>query len=212
MHPPPDIHRKAPNNVLLGDKLSLYICLQYCIYMKSIVLKYGVISGLITVAIMLGSTLYEQRNGFGATPSIVAYIGVILIFIPIYLGIRNYREIEGKGFITFWKALNTGIIIIVISGVLFAISKVVIYYWITPDYPEKYSAYMMQQIKLSGKDLQDTVLVKQQMVQLKEMAKNPFILGAASFTQPLFLDIVMVLISAAILRKKSPTLELENMG
>lgn len=180
--------------------------------MRSVVLKYGIILGLVTVAFMLGSILYENRSGFGTTPSILAYVGIVLVFIPIYLGIRKYREIEGKGFITFWKALNTGIIIIVISGVLFAISKVVIYYWLTPDYPEKYSAYMIQQIKLSGKELQDTLLVKQQMVQLKEMAKNPFILGAASFTQPLLLDIVMVLISAVILRKKPPTLELENLG
>jgi hypothetical protein len=180
--------------------------------MKKDILKYGTISGLITVAIMFGSTLYEKRNGFETTPSIVGYVGIILVFIPLYLGVRNYRETEGKGFITFWKALNTGIMIIVVSGVLYAISKLMIYYWITPDYPEKYSAYAIQQIKLSGKDLQDTITVKQQMAQLKETAKSPFLLGAVSFSQPLLLDIVMALLSAAMLMKKPPTMTIENLN
>lgn len=181
-------------------------------YMKSTALKYGTLSGLITAAIMLASTLYEKKNGFESTPSIVGFVGIILVFLPLYLGIKKYRDTDGGGYLTFWKGLNIGVSIIVISGIFYAITKLMIFYWITPDYPDQYSVYIVHQIKLSGKDLADTALAKQQMVQLKEMTKNPFIFGAISFTQPLLLELVMTFLCAAILRKKPPTVEITNLN
>ena len=52
--------------------------------------------------------------------------------------------------------------------------------------------------------LKDTVVIKQQMVQYKEMAKNPFTFGAITFTEPLPIGIVLTVVCAAILRKSPP--------
>jgi hypothetical protein len=179
--------------------------------MKSIVIKYGTISGLIAAALMLTSMLIEKKSGYGSNTEFIGYMGIALAFIPLYLGMRQYRQTEGGGAMTFWKGLNVGIIIIVISGLFYAVSWLITYYWITPDFPDKYSAFLVGQIKSSvqnlkdtaaiHKQLRDTIMVKQQMVQYKEMAKNPLIFGAITFTEPLPLGIVLTLVCAAILRK-----------
>lgn len=180
--------------------------------MKKIVLKYGTISGLIAAALMFTTVLIEKKYGFGSTPPILGYAGIVLAFIPLYFGVKEYRETLGGGALTFLKGLNVGIIIIVISGLFYAISWLIVYYIVTPDFPEKYSAFLVEQIKGSvktlkdtaaiHKQLKDTVMVKQQMIQYKDMAKNPFIFGALTFTEPLPLGVVLALVCAGILRKK----------
>ncbi len=180
--------------------------------MKNIVLKYGTISGLITGLIMFASTLYENKYGFDTTPAFVGYLGIVVVFIPLYMGIKSFRQSEGGGYITFMKAMNVGVVTVAVSAVFYAISKLLIFYCLTPDYPEKYSAYIVHVIKSSGLNLQDTVPAKQQMVQLKEMTKNPLIFGANEFTFPLPLGIIMTLICAAILRKKPPAIELKELS
>jgi len=182
--------------------------------MKSVVIKYGTISGVISACLMLLTMLIQKKSGFSNNGEFLGYLGIALSFIPLYVGVREYRQTEGGGYMTFWKALNVGIIIIVISGVFYAISWVMIYNWVTPDFPDKYSAFLIQQIKESTKSLKDTVaihkqlkdtiMVKQQMLQYKDMAKNPFIFGAITFTEPLPLGLVLTLICAAILRKNAP--------
>lgn len=182
--------------------------------MKSIVIKYGTISGLLSACLMFTSMLIEKKSGYSNNSAFLGYLGIVLSFIPLYLGVRTYRQTEGGGSLTFWKGLNVGILIIVISGLFYAVSWLMTYYWVTPDFPDKYSAFLVEQIKTSTKSLKDsveikkqlkdTVMVKQQMIQYKEMAKNPFIFGAITFTEPLPLGLILTLICAAVLRKNIP--------
>lgn len=178
--------------------------------MKNVVLKYGTISGLIGAALMFTTVLIQKKYGFASNSELLGYLGIALSFIPMFLGVRKFRETEGGGSITFWKALSIGVVIMVVSGIFYALSWLIIYYKVTPDFPEKYAAFAIEQMKTTGKDLKDTVLVKQQMAQYREMARNPFVLGALTFTEPLPLGLIMSLICAAILRKKPPTIELGN--
>ncbi len=180
--------------------------------MKKIALKYGTISGLIAGALILTTTLIEKQYGIGSTPSIFGIIGLILAFIPVFLGVKEFRETEGGGTLTFLKGLNVGIIIVAISGVFYAIFALTTFYSLTPDFPDKVCAYQIKQKILSGKDLKDTVLIKQGMADYKNMTKNPFLFGALSFTDTLPLGVILSLACAGILRKKPPTLELDKLS
>jgi Protein of unknown function (DUF4199) len=180
--------------------------------MRNIVLKYGTTAGLLSSCLIVITMLIQKKYGFGSTPQYLGYVGIVLVFIPLYLGVRSYRENIMGGEINFMKALNAGIIIIVISSMLYAITWLIIYYQITPDFPEKYSAYLTQQIKASGKDLKDTLTVQQQMFQYKEFSRNPFKLGGVTFTEPLPVGLLLALVTAAILRKKPSTPELPDLS
>ena len=61
----------------------------------------------------------------------------------------------------------------------------------------------MEQLKSAGKSQKEIDAAAQQMAQYKEMCKNPFVLGAITFTEPLPSGIILTLICAAILRKKA---------
>lgn len=156
--------------------------------------------------------LIQKKYGFESTPQYLGYVGIVLVFVPLYLGVRSYRENVMGGEINFMKALNAGIIIVVISSMLYTITWLIIYYQITPDFPEKYSAYLTQQIKTSGKNLKDTLTVQQQMVEYKEFARNPLKLGGVTFTEPLPIGLILALITAAMLRKKTSSPELPNLS
>ncbi len=174
--------------------------------MKNTVLKYGTISGLIAAILMFTSVLIEKRTGLGSSSEVIGYVGMVLSFIPLFLGVRSYRQTEGQGYVTFWKALNVGILIIVISGVFYTVSWLIVYYRVTPDFADKYSAYTIAEIKASGKDLKDTLFVKQQMTQYKEMANNPFLLAAYTFPESLPMGIIMTLLCGVFLMKKRPVI------
>ena len=190
--------------------------------MKNIVLKYGTISGLISACLMFTSMLIEKKSGYSNNGEFLGYLGIALSFIPLYIGMRAYRQTVGGGSMTFLKGLNVGVIIILISGIFYSIAWLMTYYWVIPDFPEKYSAFLVEQIKASVKNLKDTVAikqqlkdtitVKQQMVQYKDMAKNPFVFGAITLTEPLPMGILLTLICAGILRKKPPTVEISNLN
>lgn len=180
--------------------------------MRPVVLKYGTIAGVLSSCLMIITMLIQKKYGFGSTPQYLSYIGIVLVFVPLYIGVRSYRENVLGGEINFIKALNTGIIIIVISSILYTVTWLIIYYQITPDFPERYAAYLTQQIKTSGKDLKDTLTIQQQMFQYREFARNPLKLGGVTFTEPLPIGLILAVITAAILRKKPSAPELPNLS
>lgn len=153
---------------------------------------------------MFTSIVTEERIGFGAGSEILGYLGIIFAFIPLFLGVRSFRDTTGQGYITFSKAFTVGIMIIVVSGLFFSIASLISDYWITPELPEKYSNFMVQQVKASGKNLQDTIAYKQQMVEYKELKKDSFIFFALTFALTLPLGAIMTLICAAFLRRSPP--------
>jgi hypothetical protein len=179
--------------------------------MRTIVLKYGTISGLIASALMFISLIIENKSGFGSSSVVMGFIGMVLAFIPLYFGIREYRQTVGEGYVTFLKALNIGILIVVISGVFYTLSWMVIYYWVTPDFADKYCAAMVDQMKTASRPQKEIDQVVAEMTKYKEMCKNPFVLAAYTFPESLPMGIIISLICAGVLRKKPPTLELNNL-
>jgi hypothetical protein len=61
--------------------------------------------------------------------------------------------------------------------------------------------------RASGASQQAIDAKLQQMKSFKAMYDNPFINGAITFTEPFPIGLIVTLISAAILRKKSRTIE-----
>jgi hypothetical protein len=171
--------------------------------MKSIVIKYGSISGALMALLVFVCIPIASRIGFD-TASIVLFFGKIGAIVPAYFGIKNFRETIGGGYIDFWKGLNVGILIVVILCIFYALAWVIIYYWVTPDFPDKYFQYYIQQLKTHGA-LPDVIAkANTDFAESKKVLANPFINAAYAFTDPLETGIILTLIFTAILRKKPP--------
>ena len=179
--------------------------------MKNTVLKYGTISGLLMAVLLFTSIPLAPKVGFTAI-GMVLFLGKMAAFTPIYFGIRNYRQTEGEGVLTFWKGLNIGILIVVLTCILYAISWIILYYRVAPDFPDKYFADFIAQLKLHGALPKDIADAQTQFEQSKKVLANPFINAAYAFTDPLEYGIILTLIFTAILRKKAPTMEITNLN
>jgi len=165
--------------------------------------------------LLLTSVPLAPKIGF-TTAYWILLFGEIIAFVPIFFGVRSYRQTIGAGAITFWKAFNIGILIVVISCVFYAVSWNIVYYWIAPDFPTQYSQYVTEQMKLHGALPKEIADAQKQLEESRKMLANPFINLAIAFTDPLETGIIVALLCAALLRKKpldtNPPIELTELN
>jgi hypothetical protein len=87
-------------------------------HMKKNVLTFGLISGLIMSVLMGGSLLLADKIGSGHNSLVLGYTIMVASFLLIYFGIRNYRDNNLAGQISFGRAFACGILITLISAAL----------------------------------------------------------------------------------------------
>ena len=80
--------------------------------MKKTVLTFGLISGVISAALMLAMVPFIYRIGFDKG-MIVGYTSIVISLLLVPFGIWTYREDDGEGSITFARAFGIGILITV---------------------------------------------------------------------------------------------------
>ena len=171
--------------------------------MKKTVLTFGLISGVVSMAVMLPNLLLIDRIGFDKAV-IVGYTAIVLSFMLVFFGIRSYRENVGGGRITFGRAVAVGILITLVSCAFYVISWEIIYYNFMPDFADKYAAYAVEKEKASGASPQQLEKTVQEMKNMKALMDNPVTNAALTFTEPFPVGLIITLISAAVLRKKNP--------
>lgn len=170
--------------------------------MKKTVLTFGLISGALMAIFMFATMPFIDKIGFDKG-LIVGYTNIVLAFILVFFGIRSYRENVGGGAITFGRALAIGILIVVISSVCYVIAWLILYYNFMPDFFDKYAAHAIEKARASGASLEAIQAQTQEMDQMKQLVKNPFFHALFVFLEPFPVGLVIALVSALILRKKS---------
>jgi hypothetical protein len=170
--------------------------------MKKTVLTFGLIGGAIMAAMMFATLPFVDKIGFDKG-AIVGYTTMILAFMLVFFGIRSYRENVGQGHITFGRAFAVGILITLVTCVCYVVAWEIIYFKFMPDFADKYASYVIAKARAAGASQQVIDTQLQQMKSFKAMYDNPFINAAITFTEPFPIGLIVTLISAAILRKKT---------
>ena len=170
--------------------------------MKKIVLTFGLISGALMALFIFGTMPLVDKIGMDRMVFVV-YTWMVLAFMLVFFGVRSYRENIGGGTISFGRAFAVGILIAVISSLCYVIAWLVFYYSFMPDFFEKYSAHVIEQARASGATPEALQAKIQENQQLNQLVKNPFIHAAFVFIEPFPVGLVITLISAIVLRKKS---------
>jgi hypothetical protein len=169
--------------------------------MKRTVWTFGLISGGISSAFMMGLVPFADAIGFDRS-LFIGYTIIVLAGLFIFFGVRSYREQAGGGRITFARAFGVGILITLISCVCYVVTWEIVYFTMLPDFTDKYAAYTIEKLRASGAPAQTIEATTRQMEQFKEMYKNPLINSAMTFAEPFPVHLGITLISAAVLRKK----------
>jgi hypothetical protein len=169
--------------------------------MKKTILKYGIISGLISSLLMIATMPFEDRIGFehGET---LGYTVIVLSLLMVYFGVRSYRETMGGGWITFGRAFAVGISITVISCLCYVATWEVIYFNFTPGFVQKYGEHELQKAKAAGADDAAIAAKMAEVKRVEALYRNPFLNAAITFIEPFPVGLVVSLMSAALLRKR----------
>lgn len=170
--------------------------------MKRTVLIFGVLSGVVSSAMMfLSLPLINSGKLNFDNGEIIGYTSIFLSFLLVFFGIRSHRENNG-GTISFGRAFAVGILITLISCVFYVASWEVIYFKMMPDFADKYSAHAIAKMRAKGASDADIAAKKKEMDQLKALYDNPLTNAAVTMIEPFPVGLIVTLISAGILRRK----------
>jgi ethanolamine transporter EutH len=171
--------------------------------MNNIILKNGLIAGVIVSAFMVIGTYICYQDPLGFKPSyIYGFSGMLLAFLFVFIGIKHYRDKVNKGFISFGKALYVGNLIVLIASLIYVGSWLIEYYLFVPDFMEKYTAFEINTIKLSGASALEIAAKTNEMASYNKWYQNPFYIVLLTLMEIVPLGSVIAIISAFILMKK----------
>lgn len=167
-------------------------------------LKFGLIGGLVA-----GVLFYTSFAFLGSDPKTMAiseitgYAIMILSLFSIFVGIRELRT-QNNGLISFGQAFGAGMVITVVSALLFATFTVMFLEYISPDMMDKVMEYYEMQIRESG---QPAEVIEAQLAEFRLQAEQyqgsgfqGLVMGGTVF----FFGLIMSLIFSLILRKSKP--------
>ncbi len=170
--------------------------------MKKTVWTFGLISGAIFAVMMAATVPFADRIGFDKG-YILGYTTIVAGALMIFFGIRSYRENASGGRLTFGRGFAVGILISLVSSVCYTAAGEVIYSKFMPDFPDKYAAYMIEKVKASGASQAEIDKKTKEAKDFRRMYDNPAWRLPMTFAEVFPVELVVTLLSAAILRKKA---------
>jgi hypothetical protein len=174
--------------------------------MKKNIIIYGLIAGVIVSVLMLLSvnSMSHREGNFDYNRSLfIGYASMLLSFSLVFVGIRNYRDKYNQGVISFGKSFKLGIMIVLIASTIYVVAWLIDYFFFIPDFMEKYSAHMLDQLKASGASQVEIDKQTKEMTNYAMMYKNPFINAIMTYMEILPVGLVATLISSFILKRKA---------
>lgn len=170
--------------------------------MKNIIWKYGLLSGGLLLILMYGSFILQGDEMDFSRGEIYGYATMIISLSMIFVGVKNYRDKNMGGVISFGKAFTTGLYIALIASAIYVIAWMFYSHFFAQDFMEQYYQYSVEQVQNSGLSAQEVDEKITEMERFKEMYKNPFVKMGFTFIEIFPIALIVALISAFILKKK----------
>lgn len=170
--------------------------------MKKTIIIYGLIAGFITTVMMVISTIIHNQNPDSKGSEIIGFTGMFVAFIFIFLGIKNYRDKQNQGVISFAQAFKIGFLICLIASTMYVFTWMVECHFFFPDFMEKYAAHAIEEARKSGISAAELSKTKEEMNNYVEYYKNPLLRMLLTYMEILPIGIVIALLSSLILKKK----------
>ena len=171
--------------------------------MRKIVWTWGLISGAVSSAMMLLFLPFADRIGFDKG-EILGYTSIVLSALLIFFGVRAYRDQVGGGRLRFGRGLAVGLLIALVSSLVYVVTWEVIYFRVAPDFGEKYTRHVLDKAERQGLSEAELAKKREEKAKFQAMYDNPAFNAAITFLEPFPFGLVASLVSAGILRRKQP--------
>lgn len=166
-------------------------------------LQLGVLFGVIMVSEFVIMYIVGMKSLIGTSVGLITnllnYIGFPLFFI--YLGCNNYKKNINNGFISFSECLKTGISIMLIAALIYAVFNLIFNY-IFPDFIAE-----MLSITRHAMLKKNPTMTNEQLEMGISMTKkfmNPLIVFPVTLAMYAFFGLIYSIIIGAIIKKDNP--------
>jgi len=168
--------------------------------MIRIVLKYGVIAGLVVGAALVGVSL-----AYGGQPPpdwgmAAGFASMLIALSAVFVGVKRHRDTAGGGVIRFWPAFGLGL------GISFVASLIYVAAWelslalIDTDFAAMFAAQMIERAEAKGLTGDALAAVVRQAREFETMYRNPLLRWPMTFVEIFPVGVLVSLVSALVLR------------
>ena len=171
--------------------------------MKRNVWIYGLILGAILAINMVLMVNLMYRNPDFKGNEILGYAAMVVVFSLTFFGIRNYRNKQLDGVISFGKAFKMGALIALVGSTIYVAVWLFYYYLFVPDFIDVYSSHVLDTASNEGATATELSTKSEQMEQFKKMYNNPLFVILITYSEVLPVGLIVALISALILKRKN---------
>jgi len=172
--------------------------------MKKIIITYGLIAGLITMSFMIVSTIVWKVNGTENQSMFIGFLGMFIAFIFVFVGIKNYRDKQNGGVITFVDAFKIGFFIALIASSIYTLVWMLQFHFFMPEFMEKFAAKAIEDYKSSGLSAAEMTKKITEMETMRENYKNPLYRIGYTLIEILPLGTIIALIAALVMMRRKP--------
>ncbi|HEV7350388.1 DUF4199 domain-containing protein [Telluribacter sp.] len=170
--------------------------------MQRTVSTYGLVLGTILAAQMVYMVSLVYSNPDFVGNDLVGYAAMIIVFSLSFFGIRNYRDKQPGGTISFGRAFKMGALIALIGSTMYVVTWLFYYYLFVPDFMDKYTLHVLTTATEEGATAAELAAKQSEMDQYKELYKSPLMVILMTYAEVLPVGLVVALISALFLKKK----------
>ncbi|HNX67152.1 MAG TPA: DUF4199 domain-containing protein [Bacteroidales bacterium] len=155
--------------------------------------KYGIILGLVSV--VLSVLFYVMDLMFASW----VFLPIIIVtLVALFLLQRSYRDTYENGYITYGRALGSGVVMLLYSAIVGAIFAYLLYAVIDPGLVDKSLA--AAQAKLEAKGMPEAAIEAATKVQQKML--QPWVISLTTIVNTMFMGTIMALITSIFVTKK----------
>ncbi len=170
--------------------------------MKQIILKNGLLSGLLVSTFMVCSMAYLYRSEGSEGSMLLGYASMLAAFTFIFIGIKNHRDKNLDGKISFLKAFMIGIGISAIASIMYVAAWGVEYHFFMPDFMEKYTSASIEKLQKSNLSTADLEAKIKEINASNSVYDTIFSFSMITFAEIFPVGLLVTIISALILKKK----------
>lgn len=168
--------------------------------MLRMIVRYGVIAGLIVGAPMFIFTDFGRSVGFEKYGYLIGYTTMLIALSTVFIAIKKHRDTNLGGVIRFWPALGIGLGISFVAGIFYVLAWEAVLGLFHFDFANIYAQSMIDAAKAKG--LTGAALAKAvaDAEQFKTMYANPLYRIPETFIEIFPVGVLVSLVSAGLLR------------
>jgi hypothetical protein len=168
--------------------------------MTPVILRYGIIAGLIVSLPWLVYMLTLPADGHMNHSMLLGYTLMLLAFSMVFVGIKQYRDHTLGGVIRFGRALLLGLGISAVASLIYVLGWEVCMAFSKYDFIQAYSKFIVDDARAHGATPAQLEAAAAQAADFARMYRNPLYRMAFTFIEIFPVGILVSLISAALLR------------